>query len=102
MFSLVFFGLTIICSFAARSLVKGLLSAAIGLALVTVGQDPVMGTSRFTFGQPNLMAGVHFLTAMIGLFAIPQLIDNLLNTESGKKSQVKLTSILPKLADLKA
>jgi putative tricarboxylic transport membrane protein len=102
MFSLVFFGLTIICSFAARSLVKGLLSAAIGLALVTIGQDPVMGTPRFTFGQANLMAGVHFLTAMIGLFAIPQLVDNLLNTETGKKTQSKLTSVLPSLADLKS
>jgi len=101
MFSLVFFGLTIICSFAARSLVKGLLSAAIGLALVTVGQDPVMGSPRFTFGQPNLMAGVHFLTAMIGLFAIPQLIDNLLNTKTGKTKQQKLTSVWPKYSDLK-
>ncbi len=101
MFSLVFFGLTIICSFAARSLVKGLLSAAIGLALVTVGQDPVMGSQRFTFGQPNLMAGVHFLTAMIGLFAIPQLIDNLMNTKTGKTKQQKLTSILPSYNDLK-
>lgn len=102
MFALVFFGLTIICSFAARSLVKGLLSAALGLALVTIGQDPVMGTQRFTFGQANLMAGVHFLTAMIGLFAIPQLIDNLLNTQAGKKTQAKLTSVLPSMADLKA
>ncbi len=102
MFSLVFFGLTIICSFAARSLVKGLLSAALGLALVTIGQDPVMGTARFTFGDANLMAGVHFLTAMIGLFAIPQLVDNLKNTRSGQQAQARLTSILPKMSDLKA
>ena len=102
MFSLVFFGLTIICSFAAKSLVKGLLSAALGLALVTIGQDPVMGTPRFTFGEANLMAGVHFLTAMIGLFAIPQLIDNLRESKSGKQAQAKLTSIMPKLSDLRA
>lgn len=102
MFSLVFFGLTIICSFAARSLVKGLLSAALGLALVTIGQDPVMGTARFTFGQANLMAGVHFLTAMIGLFAIPQLIENLLSTEAGRATQAKLTSIFPKWSDIKS
>ena len=102
MFSLVFFGLTGICSFAARSLVKGLLSAALGLALVTIGQDPVMGTARFTFGQANLMAGVHFLTAMIGLFAIPQLIENMLSSEAGSRTQAKLASVLPKLADLKA
>ena len=77
LFSLVFLGLTIICSFASRSWIKGLLSAVIGLAIVTVGQDPVMGTARFTFGDTNLLSGVHFLTALIGLFAIPQLIENL-------------------------
>jgi len=102
MFSLVFFGLTVICSFAAGSLIKGLLSAALGLALVTIGQDPVMGTQRFTFGQANLMAGVHFLTAMIGLFAIPQLVDNLTSNRTGRQAQAKLTSVLPRLTDLKA
>ncbi len=103
MFAVVFFGLTIICSFAAKSLVKGLLSGAIGLAIVTIGQDPVMGTQRFTFGQVNLMAGVHFLTAMIGLFAIPQLVSNLTKgTGSASRIQTRLTSVLPKLPDLKA
>ena len=47
MFSLLFFGMTIICSFAAKSLVKGLLSGAIGLLIVTIGQDPVMGTALY-------------------------------------------------------
>ena len=105
MFSLVFFGLTIICSFAAKSLVKGLLSAVIGLTIVTIGQDPVMGTARFAFGEVNLMAGVHFLTAMIGLFAIPQLADNLIATRAGRapeRPQAKLVGVLPKRADLKA
>ncbi|MGI9401812.1 MAG: tripartite tricarboxylate transporter permease [Rhizobiaceae bacterium] len=100
MFSLVFFGLTIICSFAARSLVKGLLSGALGLALVTIGQDPVMGTQRFTFGEANLMAGVSFLTALIGLFAIPQIVDNLINKDSIKFEQTRLTSVFPKIRDL--
>ena len=102
MFAVVFFGLTIICSFAAKSLIKGLLSAAIGLAIVTIGQDPVMGTQRFTFGHVNLIAGVHFLTAMIGLFAIPQLVSNLTDgTGSASRIQTRLTSVLPQLADLK-
>ena len=83
-------------------MVKGLLSAALGLALVTIGQDPVMGTSRFTFGQADLMAGVHFLTAMIGLFAIPQIVDNLLSSEAGARAQKKLTSVLPSLSNLMA
>jgi len=103
MFALVFFGLTVICSFAARSLIKGLLSGAIGLAIVTVGQDPVMGTARFTFGNSDILGGVHFLTAMIGLFAVPQLIDNLTD-QTGRhvRRQTQLTSVLTRLSDLKA
>jgi putative tricarboxylic transport membrane protein len=103
MFAVVFFGLTIICSFAATSLIKGLLSGAVGLAIVTIGQDPVMGTARFTFGEVNLMSGVHFLTAMIGLFAIPQIVANLTGGSSAtRRVQMKLTSVLPRFADLKA
>ncbi|HIN75101.1 MAG TPA: C4-dicarboxylate ABC transporter permease, partial [Rhodospirillales bacterium] len=98
LFSLVFFGLTIICSFAAKSLIKGFLSAALGLAIVTVGQDPMMGTHRFTFGEINLIGGIHFLTALIGLFAIPQLVDNfteLINSNSGSGAVTKIRSVIP-------
>ena len=65
-----------------------------------------MGTARFTFGNVNLMAGVHFSHGDdSACSAIPQLIDNLTaGRGSGKAAvaQVKLTSILPTLADLKA
>ena len=114
LFSLVFLGLTIICSFASRSWIKGLLSAVIGLAIVTVGQDPVMGTARFTFGDPNLLSGVHFLTALIGLFAIPQLIENLRGNVPGgagargipgdsaqKTGTIGFRNLLPTMADLR-
>ena len=105
LFSLVFLGLTIICSFASRSWIKGLLSAVIGLAIVTVGQDPVMGTARFTFGDPNLLSGVHFLTALIGLFAIPQLIENLRGNGPGGAAPgagtMGLRKLLPAVADLR-
>ena len=104
LFSLVFFGLTVICSFAAKSMIKGLLSAGVGLMIVTIGQDPMMGTARFTFGDANMLSGLHFLTALIGLFAVPQLVENVC-------SKVALTRetrdtrgfgrVLPKLADLK-
>ena len=104
LFSLMFLGLTMICSFAAQSWIKGLLSAVIGLAIVSIGQDPVMGTARFTFGDTNLLSGIHFLTALIGLFAIPQLIENL-----GKKTidgvvrtpSIPFKSLLPTLPDLR-
>jgi putative tricarboxylic transport membrane protein len=103
MFALLFFGLAVICSFSSESLIKGLLSAAIGLAIVTIGQDPVMGTARFTFGEANLLGGIHFLTALIGLFAIPQLVDNLTGKAGGAdRVQTRLASVLPRRADLMA
>ena len=104
LFSLVFLGLTIICSFAARSLIKGLLSAVIGLAIVSIGQDPVMGTARFTFGDASLLSGIHFLTALIGLFAIPQLIENLGSVElerTPRSPPLRFKNILPRPADIR-
>lgn len=104
LFSLVFFGLTIICSFAAKSLVKGLLSAVIGLMIVTVGQDPMMGTARFTFGQVGLLSGFHFLTALVGLFAIPELVSNLIKLRADtaqKKTDTQFGSIMLKVSDFK-
>jgi putative tricarboxylic transport membrane protein len=104
LFSLVFFGLTVICGFAAKSVVKGLLSAVIGLLIVTVGQDPVMGTARFTFGSADMLGGIHFLTALIGLFAIPQLIGNLKpahKVAGSRPAQARFGSLLPRLAEFK-
>ncbi|MGI9424942.1 MAG: tripartite tricarboxylate transporter permease [Hyphomicrobiaceae bacterium] len=103
LFSLVLFGLTIICSFAAQSLIKGLLSAVIGLVIVTIGQDPVMGTARFTFGDSNMLAGINFLTALIGLFAIPQLVENLRQPSGDGDQPVASANFgrtLPRLADI--
>lgn len=104
LFSLVLLGLTVICSFAAKSWIKGLLSAAIGLAIVSIGQDPVMGTARYTFGNADLLSGVNFLTALIGLFAIPQLIGNLAQTGPGPRVSVAPASfgrLFPRVADLR-
>ena len=104
LFSLVFFGLSVICSFAAKSIIKGLLSGIIGLLFVSIGQDPVMGTERFTFGNPDLLSGIHFLTALIGLFAIPQLADNLSNSVKNfnhKTKNSKIKELLPSLKNLK-
>jgi putative tricarboxylic transport membrane protein len=105
LFSLVFLGLTVICSFAAKSWIKGLLSAVIGLAIVTIGQDPIMGTARFTFGDANLLSGINFLTALIGLFAIPQLIQSLdggqIINNTTQPASMSFKKLLPASIDIK-
>ena len=74
-FTLILFSLTIIAGVSGDNLLKGLISAAMGLMLATVGLDLVYGTDRFVFDEPNLMGGLNFIAVLIGLFAIPEIIE---------------------------
>ncbi|WP_172118832.1 tripartite tricarboxylate transporter permease [Halomonas hibernica] len=76
-FSLSIFGLVIIAS-VSRSLLKGIIAGLIGLLLSTVGLDPVAGVTRFTYGSPSLLSGINLLPALIGLFAVSQVIADVI------------------------
>ena len=81
-FALILFSLTIIAGVSGDSLLKGALSAMLGLMLATVGLDLVYGTNRFTFGNPNMMGGLNFIAVLIGLFAIPEIIAMVWNPKA--------------------
>jgi putative tricarboxylic transport membrane protein len=101
LFSLVLLGLTLICSFGQHSPIKALISGTVGLIIMTVGLDPMMGSPRFTFGMVELQAGISFLPAMIGLFAIPQILVGIAGkTRVIPKYREKISSVLPKIKDL--
>lgn len=74
-FWLICFSLTIIVSLSGASVLKGFLAAALGLMISLVGLDPVYGSQRLTFDDYNLMDGISFIPLLIGLFAIPEVID---------------------------
>lgn len=78
-FTLILFSLTIIAGVSGKSLLRGALSAMLGLLLATVGLDLVYGTNRFTFGDPNMMGGLNFIAVLIGLFAIPEILTMVWN-----------------------
>jgi putative tricarboxylic transport membrane protein len=67
-------GLSIIASLSERSLLKGLAAAVVGMMIATIGTDPISGVSRYTFGLPELLAGVKPILVMIGLFAVSELL----------------------------
>ena len=73
LFWLAILGVTVIGSLDSNSVVKGLLSGCIGLWLATIGFDDIMGAQRFIF-HPSLGGGINIIAALIGLFAIPQVI----------------------------
>ena len=72
-FSLALFGLTIIASLSSNIL-RGLIIGTVGMLLSTIGCDPISGFNRFTFGMSNMAGGIAFIPALIGLFAISEVL----------------------------
>ena len=73
-FALAVFGLSVIAGVSNNSIFKGLIGACIGLFMASVGVDNISGTTRFIFGQRNLMAGIDLIIALIGMFAISEIL----------------------------
>jgi TctA family transporter len=73
-FWLALLGLTCAVFIATDAPLKGLTSLLFGLAINTIGIDPAAGFPRFTFGSVELMQGISFIPAMIGLFALSELL----------------------------
>ncbi len=84
MFALVVFGLTVIISIAARSVAKGIFAGLLGLALATIGLDPITADARFTFGSQELTGGLDFIALIIGLFGITEVLDQILSYRAHK------------------
>jgi putative tricarboxylic transport membrane protein len=64
--------LTIISAVVQGALLKGLISAGLGLMLSTVGFDVITGHLRFTFGLTAIEDGIPLIQALVGLFAVTQ------------------------------
>ncbi len=73
-FALIVVGLSLVIGLTGKSLVRGLLSAGIGLLIATVGIDPGMGLRRFTFGQLDLLDGISFVPVAMGTFGIGEIL----------------------------
>jgi TctA family transporter len=71
---LALWGLTIIAAFSDGSLLKGMVAAGLGLLTAFIGMDLVTATPRFTFGSHHLFDGISFPVAMIGLFAVAEMM----------------------------
>src|SRR6266699_3213426 len=53
---------------------KTIISMTLGLLLAGIGMDTVSGTLRMTFGFSDLLRGINFLVAVIGLFGISEIL----------------------------
>ena len=103
-FALVLFGLSTICGLAEKSLLRGMIAGVIGLLLMTIGLDEVDGVARMTFGWTPLLQGVDLLVAMVGLFAVPQIMQTFMDYGEDRAFVLKASDVrseLPSWAQLK-
>lgn len=93
-FWLSIFGLTIIAGVSSKSMLKGLISGALGLLISTIGMDPIEGVPRFMFGQDSLYEGINVTGALIGLFSMSQVF---ILAEKAIKKRAKATNFRDKM-----
>ncbi len=75
LFIIAIMGVTFIGTLAGASLAKGLLVGGVGLMLAAIGVDPQTGSLRYTFGSLYLWDRLDIVPVVVGLFAIPEIVD---------------------------
>ncbi len=99
--ALAVFGLGMIITISGRSLLKGIISALFGLMMTTIGFDPLSGVPRFTFGSQELLGGITFIPALIGLFGYAQVFRNIEKMQITEHVKSKVGKVLPKMTEIK-
>ena len=74
-FSIIIFSLILIASVSSESGIRGAIAAFLGLGLGFIGTDAVTGASRMTFGLDALSAGIPLIPLIIGVFALPEVLE---------------------------
>ena len=95
------FGLSIVASLSTDSFIKGFIAAGLGLLMATVGMDPITGSIRLTFGNRALIGGINFIPALVGLFAVPEVLSKLEGIFKKDKSMENLVNISGRMVSLK-
>jgi len=101
-FAVVFLGLASVVVIGTRSIGSALISLFIGVFMGTIGMDDIYGVPRFTFGSQIMETGINFVTVLIGLFAIGEVLDqlSLRGKETSEVLRIRPKTQLPSLGEL--
>lgn len=100
-FALAVLGLSIIAALSEGSLLKGMIMGVLGLMIAMIGTDPLSGITRFTFGNPELLGGVHYMFIMLGVFAVAELMSKVSEPYDPASEKISKTIKRVKLPSLK-
>ncbi len=97
--ALAMLGILLVTYLGTKSVSKSLVAASLGLLLASIGQDPITGTARFTFGVTTLLDGLDFVVIAMGLFGLGEILYNLENREEGSLVTERVGRIWPTMQD---
>ncbi len=73
--ALVIFSLVIVTMVLPTPMLGNAAGCFVGLALASIGLDPVTGADRYTYGFYPLMSGLPLIPMLVGFFAMPQVLS---------------------------
>lgn len=83
-------GLSCAAIVSGDSRLKGAIALLVGILLSLVGLSEVHSQPRFTFGSEELISGVHFIPALIGLFGVSEVLRGLWSVGSTSPNQTTM------------
>jgi putative tricarboxylic transport membrane protein len=79
-------GLVLVATTSRGKTLRALVAGAGGLMIASIGYNDVTGTERFTMGLEHLWDGIHLAPALVGLFAVAEMMH--LSVKGGAIAQV--------------
>ena len=98
--ALMVFAFASLAALVGKDPLKTLIAALLGLMLATVGIDASTGVMRYTFGVPDVLAGIDFLVVIIGLFGIGEVLNLVEQQVTGQLKLIALDRSFVSRADL--
>ena len=99
-FALAILGLSSVVGLLQGNIIKGGISAILGLLVATVGFSPMTGFPRYTFDNVNLIEGIPFVPLLVGLFGIAAMLELLTDILRDRKASSE-TARLPVIGSLR-
>src|SRR4051794_1739944 len=93
-FWLAFLGLMCATLVARSSPIKAIASMLLGLLVSCIGMENPAGTPRFTFGLTDLLGGIEPIPALVGVFAVSEVMRAMVTAEPPPLPKRKFGSIL--------
>jgi putative tricarboxylic transport membrane protein len=93
-FALMMLAFITVSAVLGQSMLRGMASLVLGLAVGLIGIDQISGQARYTMGVPELVDGIEVVLVAVGLFAVGEAMYSVLYEGRQDESQNKLSSLM--------